>query len=133
MNPAQPNMTPPPPSQFVGQPNGAAPPPESYPPNPDTRHAAIHADGAKGAEDAAHLTGYEGTKVGAATNGAAGPTANPPASGGDASPPVKAMWAPLFGALLALFASVGGNVFLGWTAVSMRGRYRALLAHQQAA
>ena len=36
-------------------------------------------------------------------------------------------WWPLAFTLLGLFASLGGNVYLGWIAWDMRGRYRAAL------
>ncbi|MBI2826588.1 MAG: hypothetical protein HYX69_18095 [Planctomycetia bacterium] len=37
-------------------------------------------------------------------------------------------WLPLTGALVVLFASVGANIYLVMNAVSLRGRYRALVA-----
>jgi len=40
------------------------------------------------------------------------------------SPP----WMPLFGTALALCASVAANVFQGWNTLSLRSRYRALVA-----
>ena len=40
------------------------------------------------------------------------------------SPP----WMPLFGTALALCASVAANVFQGWNTLSLRNRYRALVA-----
>jgi hypothetical protein len=122
----------PPPDAAPAAPNFVSPPaaPEiTHRPAAEPRHVGIHAEVPKGAEDAGHPANHEADKISAA--GGAGPSA--PTAGSDGAEPVKKMWAPLFGALLALFASVGGNVFLGWTAVNMRGRYKALLAHQQLA
>jgi hypothetical protein len=41
-------------------------------------------------------------------------------------------WGTLVAVLLALFASVGLNAFLGWVTVEQRGRYRSLLARNTA-
>jgi hypothetical protein len=51
--------------------------------------------------------------------------------GGGAAPssaPIAKPWLPLMGALLALFASVGANVYLGWIYQSVRLKYRTLAA-----
>jgi len=116
--PASPNLAPP-----------AAPEITHSPPAAEPRHVGIRSEGPKTPDGSAPPASHETDKVTA--TGGAGPSA--PTTGGDGEEPVKKLWAPLFGALLALFASVGGNVFLGWTAVNMRGRYKALLAHQQLA
>jgi hypothetical protein len=51
------------------------------------------------------------------------------ASGKDhASAKEPTPWLPLIGTMLALFASLGGNVFLGWNTMDLRSRYRALAA-----
>jgi len=100
-------------------------------------HVGIHSDDAAAAAAAARQTAYgsgqppEGAHLpkGEGTDPSAMLPKDPP----EAKTASAAMWPPLFGSLLALFASVGGNVFLGWTAVNMRGRYKALLAHQQIA
>jgi hypothetical protein len=124
----------PPPDTTPATPNLGAPPVApgiaALPPAAEPRRVGIHAEGPKAADDPSHVAAYEADKVGE-TAGKTGPSASPPAAGGEGSETAKKMWAPLFGSLLALFASVGGNVFLGWTAVNMRGRYKALLAHQQ--
>lgn len=123
----------PPPDAAQAAPNFGAPPaaPEitHRPPAAEPRHVGIHAEEPKGGDATAPPACHETDKVSAPSG--AGPSAQK--TGGEGEEPVKKMWAPLFGALLALFASVGGNVFLGWTAVNMRGRYKALLAHQQLA
>lgn len=121
-----------PPPDTTPTPPAAAAAPEGGP-----RHVGIHADPAKEASVPPSIPGYEADKVGPPHEGTTGPSATltgqKSGEGDGAKEPAKALWAPLFGALLALFASVGGNVFLGWTAVNMRGRYKALLAHQQMA
>lgn len=40
-------------------------------------------------------------------------------------------WMPLTLSLLALFASLGGNVYLGWITWDTRGRYREFLGRQE--
>jgi len=36
-------------------------------------------------------------------------------------------WMPLIGAVLALFASMGANIYLGWNTLALRNRYRDLV------
>jgi hypothetical protein len=50
------------------------------------------------------------------------PAANPTATSTPAKP-----WMPLMAALLALFASLGANVYLSWIHVAVRAKYRALV------
>jgi len=53
---------------------------------------------------------------------AADTPAQPPPQGAAESKP----WLPLFGTVLALFASLGANVYLGWNTLAMRSRFRSL-------
>jgi hypothetical protein len=46
-----------------------------------------------------------------------------PASAGESRP-----WVPLIGTMLALFASLGANIYLGWNTLDLRNRYRTLAA-----
>jgi hypothetical protein len=118
---SEPNLT--------ASPTGGTAPPDAAP-----RHVGIHAKGPSAHEEPSSATGHETDKVSEPPAGTAGPSSTPPGGNLAGNEPAKPRpWAPLLGSLLALFASVGGNVFLGWTAVSMRGRYKALLAHQQLA
>jgi len=49
-----------------------------------------------------------------------------------AEAPAEKPWLPLTLTLLALFASLGGNLFLGWIAWDHRSRYRTLLLRAEA-
>jgi len=89
----------------------------------------------------AQKTGYQQASDGAASPGAAPKAALEPApeeggspsdqlphgfdAAGDAATPPP--WMSLNVALLALFASLGANLFLAWITVAQRGRYRSVL------
>lgn len=65
------------------------------------------------------------------TAAAAGATSDPPPHdppGDSKTTQERAPWLPLIGTLLALFASLGANVYLGWNTVALRSQYRSLVA-----
>ncbi len=59
-----------------------------------------------------------------AANAAAAPAAGPAVAG---EPAAERPWLPLWLTVLALFASLGGNLFLAWITWDARSRYRSLL------
>ncbi|MGA2031069.1 MAG: hypothetical protein ABSG68_02330 [Thermoguttaceae bacterium] len=85
------------------------------PPNASSSSPAAKAP----AEPPAVLTG--------STNQSGNAEAKPSADDQPSAAPARP-WLPLSLALVVLFASLGGNIFLGWIALEVRARYRALVA-----
>jgi len=57
------------------------------------------------------------------------PGANSSGTGSDDNGASEAKpWLPLAGAVIALFASLGANVYLAWNTLALRSRYRSLVA-----
>jgi hypothetical protein len=89
--------------------------------------------------EAAPATGDRGTaKAGDANAGAGGPAASPAGVSSSAAVDAKTdvgepkPWLPLAGAVIALFASLGANLYLGWNTLALRSRYRSLVAQLHA-
>lgn len=106
---------PPPPADVPADPHAAAPPAGSraekgadkIPPAPDSHDEA---SAAKTAAESAADTAADAAKV-----------------VGEARP-----WLPLVGSVLALFGSLGTNVYLAWNTLALRSRYRTLLTQHNA-
>lgn len=87
--------------------------PNRLPPNPDTRPIGV--------KQASH----EATQGSPSDGGSPGASGRDAAAGSQEGEPKP--WLPLTVTLLALFGSLGTNVFLLWISVDFRRRYRALL------
>lgn len=83
-----------------------------------------HFDADENSEPLVERTGYDENAAGPGAVDEASPSDEPAA---DAVEPAKP-WVPFSLAMLGLFASVGGNCYLGWLALGLRGRYLAALS-----
>ena len=95
------------------QPTSSVPPPAALPPNPASKPLPER--------QATFVQTSSSHTLGGSSAAAAKPDRGEPA------PPAEKPWMALWLTVVALFTSLGGNLFLGWITWDARNRYRTVL------